>query len=393
MKTLQGLWCRYAVALVSGTLAFFTFRSAPLEACTAFYSKAKGEALLGNNEDGNDPDTKLWFVRKRPGEYGRMYVGYEDLSPQGGVNEKGLWFDAFGLPAKELKATSGEIYPGDLQDKLLAKCATVTEVLEKLEHYSRAPMTRYQWMFADRTGVAVIIEGDAIVPMQGQYQVVTNFRLSEHPDGQGYDCGRYRIAKAMLRARPEASVDNFRRILAATHSEGQDATLYSYIADLKRGRIYLYHFHNFENVVVMDLQKELAKGRHQYNLPELFPKTDAAEGFDYRARAKWAERKAARIYAAFDGTNCPPYSGRYVIVSPNTLARQTITVTAGPKQLYFQLNDAGKWEVLPDSPTSFFLLSLGGLEFSCRFARDPAGKVSTLLMEGSGLEIAALRVE
>jgi len=82
-----------------------------------------------------------------------------------------------------------------------------------------------------------------------------------------------------------------------------------------------------------------------------------------------------------------------VIASPDTLARQTISVTAGSNQLYFQLNNGGKWEVLPDSPNSFFLLSLGGLEFSCRFVRNPTGKVSTLLMDGSGLQITARRVD
>jgi len=393
MNMLPGLWRRNPVVLISSTLTLLTLWDITSEACTAFYSKSNGEALVGNNEDGNDPDTKIWFVTKGPGKYGRMYVGYEDLSPQGGVNEKGLWFDAFGLPAKEVKSSTGEIYPGDLQDKLMAECATVAEVLEKLEHYNRAPMTRYQWMFADRRGAAVVIEGDAVVPMKGRYHVVTNFRQSEHPGGQGYDCGRYRIATAMLAARPEVSVDNFRRILAAVHSEGEDVTLYSYIADLKRGRVYLYHFHNFENVVVLDVRKELAKGRHIYGLPELFPKTDAAEGFDYRARAKWAERKAAKSYAGFDATTYPDYCGRYVIASPGILARQTITVTAGPKQLYFQLNAGGKWEVLPDSPNSFFLLSLGGLEFLCRFPRDTMGKVSMLLMDGSGLRIAARRVD
>ena len=393
MSTTHTSWGRNAIALCASTLALFTCWNWTSRACTAFYSKAGGEALVGNNEDGRDPDTKVWFVPRTVGKYGRLYVGYEDLSPQGGVNEAGLWFDGFGLPTKEVKSSVGEIYPGDLQDKLMAECATVAEVLEALKHYSRAPMTRYQWMFADRTGASVIIEGDAVVPMQGQYQIVTNFRQSEHPGGQGYDCGRYRIADAMLKASPESSVGNFRRILAATHSEGEDVTLYSYIADLRRGQVYFYHFHNFENAAVLDLGKELAKGRHVYSLPDLFPKTDAAEGFNYRARSEWAKRKAARLFAGLDASDYPHYCGRYVVVSPEILARQTITITTGANQLYFQFNDGGKWEVLPDSPSSFFLLSLGGLEFSCRFHRGAKGSPTTLLMDGNGLRVTARRVD
>ena len=117
-----------------------------------------------------------------------MYVGYNDLSAQGGVNEKGLWFDAFRLPYKEVVSKQGEIYPGDLQDKLMAECSTVPEVLKMLEHYNRTSMSRYQWIFGDRNGNSVIIEGDATVPIKGKYQVVTNFRQSIYPSGKGYDC-------------------------------------------------------------------------------------------------------------------------------------------------------------------------------------------------------------
>jgi hypothetical protein len=253
-------------------------------------------------------------------------------------------------------------------------------------------MTRYQWIFGDATGASAIIEGDAILPRQGDCQIVTNFRQSIFPSGKGYDCGRYKIASARLQAVPEPTLDEFRRILAATHSEGQDVTLYSYIADLTQGLVYLYHFHNFENVVVFDLRKELAKGRHVYDLPDLFPKTDAAEGFAYRARQELTAKKTARVDKHFDARTYPEYSGRYVIVTPEILARQSITVSAGSGQLYFHLKNGGGWEVLPDSATSFFLLGYGGMEFSCRFRQDTASMVNGLLMEGAGLRISATRV-
>jgi hypothetical protein len=75
------------------------------------------------------------------------------------------------------------------------------------------------------------------------------------------------------------------------------------------------------------------------------------------------------------------------------MAGQTITVSAGASQLYLQLNDGGKYEVLPDSPTSFFLLGYGGTDLSCRFTRDAANKVRALAMEGGGLSLEATLVE
>ena len=380
-------------ALGVGVLAAAALVSNSASACTACYVAAKGQVLVGNNEDFGNPATKVWFVPRGAGKYGRMYVGFEDLSSQGGVNEKGLWFDAFGLPTKPVRAAKGEIYPGDLQDKLMADCATVAEVLEMLKRYSRAPMTRYQWMFGDRTGASAIIEGDAVLPIRGRYQVVTNFRQSEHPGGEGYECHRFRVANAMLASMPEVGVDEIRRVLAATHSEGQDPTVYSYIADLVRGVVYLYHFHNFENVVVLDVAKELEKGAHVYDLPEMFPKTVAEMTFDYLARKELADKKAARLDPRFDTTTLPQYSGRYRVTAPEVMAGQMITVSAGKSQLHLQLNDGGKYEVLPGSPTSFFLLGFGGTDLSCRFTRDPARKVTALAMEGGGLSLVAPRVE
>jgi hypothetical protein len=158
-----------SAALAAGLAALALLAVPSAQACTACYVAAGGRVLVGNNEDFGNPATKVWFVPRGAGTYGRMYFGFEDLSSQGGVNEKGLWFDAFGLPSEPVATAKGEIYPGNLQDRLLADCATVAEVLEMLKRYSRAPMTRYQWMFGDRTGASAIIEGDAVLPIRGHH--------------------------------------------------------------------------------------------------------------------------------------------------------------------------------------------------------------------------------
>ncbi len=360
-----------------------------LDACTGLYTRTNHGVLIGNNEDGANPETKVWFVPGKGKTYGRMCVGYNDLSAQGGVNEKGLWFDAFGLPSREVAPDHRDIYPGDLQDKLLAECATVDDVLGMLRRYSRTQMTRYQWMFGDRMGNSVIIEADTTLPITGGYQIITNFRQSQFPAGNGYECERYRIASKMLAETHDPRLEDVRRVLDATHSEGEDVTLYSYIADLTRGLVYLYHFHNFENVVVFDIRKELAKGEHVYNIPDLFPRTNAAASFEYRARFALSAKKSARRDTTFVAATYPDYCGRFVVDTPEILAHQTITITAGAQQLYCQFNDGGKLEVLPDSPTSFFLLNYGGMDFSCRFPRDSTNIVRTMILEGGGLHVTA----
>jgi len=72
---------------------------------------------------------------------------------------------------------------------------------------------------------------------------------------------------------------------------------------------------------------------------------------------------------------------------------QVITVTAGTSQLYFQLNAGGRLEVLPGSPTSFFLLVSGGMDFLISFSRDGKGIVKGLAMDGSGLSLSAMRAD
>jgi hypothetical protein len=112
--------------------------------------------------------------------------------------------------------------------------------------------------------------------------VQTNFYHSITPEGSE-TCGRYKIARRMLEeSKGEVDVSLCRRILAATHQEGGSATQYSNIYDLKARVMHLFHFHNFENVVTLDLRKELAKGARKLEIPALFPRTHAAE-----AHARW----------------------------------------------------------------------------------------------------------
>lgn len=142
-----------------------------------------------------------------------------------------------------------------------------------------------------------------------------------------------------------------------------------------------------------DVGKELAKEAHVYNLPELFGPTNAAEDFYNHARKDLAAKKASRLYTKFDAKTYPDYSGRYRITRPNIMSGQMITVTAGAGQIYFQLNAGGRLEVLPGSPTSFFLLVSGGMDFLISFPRDGKGIVNGLTMEGSGLSLSATRVD
>lgn len=261
-----------------------------LFSCTMFTLTKNGKTLVGNNEDWRNPNTKMWFVLPDTGKYGIVYFGFDDLSPQGGMNDQGLVFDYMATQPLEVKnSLHKETFKGDLMHKVMRECATVEEALNLIDHYNLQYFRSFQVMIVDKSGDSAIIEGDVIQRKKGNFQVCTNFYLSQLKEGEDIPCDRYKIATNLL-GKNELTIDTFRNILAAVHQEGvQGGTLYSNIYDVNRGLIYLYHFHNYENVVVINLEDELKKGEHTVDLPSLFPETFAAIQFNRRCQIPASE--------------------------------------------------------------------------------------------------------
>ena len=236
---------RLATLLLGVAVPILVAMDTQARACTADFESAGGAELVGNNEDASMPLSKVWVVPGEGGKYSRLCLGYaSDKTIQGGVNEKGLWFDSFSVEAKPIAASPGQkVFEGDMHDRIMAECATVEEAVALLRRYSNPFLSDNMLMVGDRTGASAIIEGNAVLRRRGPYQIITNFRQSEHPDGSKV-CGRYRIAEAMMKADSHVTIDGMRKILAAVHQEGPVPTVYSYICDLQNGKLYLYHFHN-----------------------------------------------------------------------------------------------------------------------------------------------------
>jgi len=249
-------------------------------ACTAFMASDSDTVLVGNNEDYNIPHTRMWFIPAKSGQYGRVYFGYDCWYIGGGMNDQGLFFDILLTETLEIKSSKEKpIFKGDIFDKFMAECATVKEVLDLFDSYHLEQMSNFQLLVVDRTGDSVIIERDHTIRKTGSYQVVTNFLQSQVGENrqpcEWYKggCNRYQTAKRMLKDRRAVSVEYFREILEATHQNTLGTrTLYSNIYDLKNGLIYLYYLHNFENEVIINLNEELKKGSHYYEIPTLYGK-------------------------------------------------------------------------------------------------------------------------
>jgi len=259
-----------AASLVLAVLAPSAF------GCIMFTKTERGTVLVGNNEDSKYTETVVRFVPGKDGKYGAVYFGYSSLYPQGGMNEKGLVYDGLACDDMEVKNQDGKKkFDGILTQKVMEECASVDEVVALLEQYDLSELSRAQLMFVDRRGESVIVEGETMLRKRGNFQVATNFYLSTIQQGEPIPCMRYKIASDLLR-KNDVTVSDFRRILAQTHQEAKWAdTQYSNIYDPERLLVYLYHFHNYENEVVLDLKKELRKGEHVVKIADLFPVTAA----------------------------------------------------------------------------------------------------------------------
>ncbi|UCE95779.1 MAG: linear amide C-N hydrolase [Candidatus Bathyarchaeota archaeon] len=247
--------------------------------CTIVTMSKNGVVLTGNNEDYTEPRTKIWFISASKDGYGRVYVGFDSPSLpssfQGGMNEHGLFMDMNAVNPTGWQRDPGKpTFNGDLVEKILTDFATVQEVVEFFQQHNVSDLNILKVPVADAKGNSVIVEwgqgAQHFIFKEGDYQISTNFIQSEYKNPDEYPCQRYKIADQILKNAETATIDVIRSVLSATHFDVPSTTLYSNICDLKQKQLYLYFFHNFEETVVFDLEKELKKGNASYPIPSLF---------------------------------------------------------------------------------------------------------------------------
>lgn len=187
-------------------LVIILYQSSTLFACTAFVVSNDEIILVGNNEDYTNPSTKIWFVPSREERYGCVFFGFDDYYPQGGMNDKGLFFDGFAtVPLKVTQSVRKEKYNGNIIEKVMLDCATVEEVIAVFNKYNLEFLEEGMLFFADESGDSIIIEGDEFLRKKGHYQIITNFYQSKIEPGD-IDCWRYLKVKEMLDENSDVSI-------------------------------------------------------------------------------------------------------------------------------------------------------------------------------------------
>jgi len=205
------------------------------------------------------------------------------------MNEMGLAFDSTSVPYTEPNL-HGERAPFLVPE--IFGCGTIGEVIEyKNTHGVYQQEGGVQSFYVDKTGESVVFsigeDGEfQFHTDEGVTQLATNFYV-EDPSRRnpGSDAiRRYDDAEQALDnliANGGISVESIALVLDSVHFEGSAVnTLYSNVFDVTNGDVYLYFFHQFEEVVKFNLEEELAKGRHTYRISDLFTQETVDSAFN-----------------------------------------------------------------------------------------------------------------
>lgn len=246
-------------------------------ACSVlYYIDAKtGKIYVVNSEDYFfNVKAYIQIEPKTKKKFARLWYGWDNFA-QGGINEKGLFFDgAVTPPQKEVKGYTNP--RNNLGDKILAKCTTVEEAIAFLEKEKIALDTSHI-MFGDKTGKAVVVEWvngkKKLNWIQKNKLIMTNYLLSE-PKAGNFPCRRYqsienRIA-AMEKSKEEINLlrvgNTFGQAVqpAGKTPDGKTVgTLYATFINITDNEFVLSYKLSNENIVKLDLTKEFAKKKKQ----------------------------------------------------------------------------------------------------------------------------------
>ena len=295
----------------AGTLTESPYDETAPSGCTVFTVCKDGRAFFGGNDDYINPDSYYWVDPGDGRNYGAIWIGQPD-NVQQGVNERGLAYDATGLPRVDVNPHSERIpvsggyssYP----IHILHACATVEEVITWIKAHQWHSYMHDQLQFADATGDAVIIsagtDGELVFtrkPRGDGFLVCTNFNVAHPTNGYGYPCWRYARAQELLgqlaNQGRQVTAQDAAHVLDAVHVKGGASwTIESMVADLANSLVYLYYFHQFDRPVLLNVKEEIAGGRAPGPLSKLFP-----EDVQQEAARRYQQIQARAQYCRWVG--------------------------------------------------------------------------------------------
>ena len=249
-----------------------------IQGCTGFVVGKNEKILIAHNKDWWSPDTYIHTYPATESSHGRLFfeIPYPHIFNgnymvlAGGFNDQGLCYESFVTP---YKLASFELLKPPLfknpVDFILQEYTTVEEVIDFIQSHNlfflNYILCSGQLFVVDKTGDAAIIEGDDIIRIQEDYHICTNF-LQSSPELGNYPCWRYEYLKKTFENITEISIPLFEQLL----SDVELFTQYSWIYNPNNSSVNLYHYHDFNKSITINLTEEFNQPAHSYYLPSLF---------------------------------------------------------------------------------------------------------------------------
>ena len=250
--------------------------------CSMFKLTMYGKTMVGNNEDYWNPNSRIWFEQGKVNEYGAVYVGYDDFWPQGGMNQAGLVFDGFSMDYLAINDTLGKkSLDVNFLRYIMKKYSAVDDVKKYLSQYNLHGLETSMFLFIDKTGKYLVVEGDSLITGNNQSYVLSNFYPSQIKDENEINIPIYHKGKRLLESKKDTSISFCSSVMDTMHQERNwgAGTMYTTIYDLKEGTIYLYFFRDYTHVVKFNLNQELKKKDYSLVIPDLFPENKKGQDF------------------------------------------------------------------------------------------------------------------
>ncbi len=298
---------KYCILSCFGLFAILLITSSnTFVACSGFVVRDEDIVLVGHNKDWWNPETTMYVYPTEENVHGRIFFEITFPHPfnsnyrvlAGGMNDQGLCFESFVTP---FNLASFELFKPPIfknpVDKLMQEYSTVEEVIEFIDSHNLFFLNYIlafgQIFVADQTGDAVIIEGDDLIRINGDYQICTNF-LQSNPSLGNYPCWRYKYLTSAFENDTTLSVPRFTSLLEYVQIYPQ----YSWIFNPNNLSLNVYHFHDFDQSIHFDLNQEFTKDAHSFELASLFEPNDntAPEKPDTPTGPSTADIKQAIIF-------------------------------------------------------------------------------------------------
>jgi len=266
------------------TLTLLILMAFEIYACTIVSGVDKnGLTWVGNNEDMFFHfETRLSVLPRSKNKLGAVIVTYNDGFPQGGINEKGLFFDINALLPTPLENYVGwdnkmkNLSEAEIYIEMIQKFATVKEAINYLDQYQIPDLLRSQMHLADAKGnLAIYSSGGAC--NNSSFQVSTNFRVCSADANQSLEKDddrfwRFPIAQNTLQSKGinDHSIND---VLSATSRKRNVSTIYSYVSNLDTTDTTLYYGGDFSKSYKFNVQELVDNGEKSIMMHELFPKS------------------------------------------------------------------------------------------------------------------------